>query len=478
MRVALLATILIATTAGAAFALDVTFARVADSTGPFLPHDVRPAFHDRHVAFRGELDGETGLFRKDVLTGELVAVALNSDPVPNDPGQSFENIDWPAIYQGEVIFTGGRTREVTTGMFAGVGVGVDVVMDRQSWFPSVGAEGIAFRDDESAVTNPGAWFLPAGSSMPIAILQWGDLLPSGDTFHNCNVGESPALGGDQIVFSARAHPEGALMRYDVATSSLHTVWDHRSNFPGTSEPIVHFAQVDTDGQVIAAVAQTDFGENTGVFAIDVDDAPADGGIPVMIARDGDPVPGTSATLFNSFGKVGVDAGHVVFEAFFGAGVKGLFAWDGAEITRIALPGDVIDGVTVGAPDFNHRGLDGNRFVCRIQPSGSFDYVYFLVTLGAVVSTPDADVASSPNLVVRRNPLRVDGRVSVRSDVPVSLRAFDVAGRRVGPIVELRPSGGWADAWWHELAPGAPAGTYFVNRVGAAAADAVRLVVLR
>ncbi len=121
-----------------------------------------PALHAGTVAILAENQATAvdGLYSTPATgTGPFTLIVDENTSVPNRPGSSFDRLDNPAIFNGEVVFTGGDDIGITDGLYRGTGGPLEVLVDRIAGDPppvrpAVDATGIVFEKDPDFFEPP------------------------------------------------------------------------------------------------------------------------------------------------------------------------------------------------------------------------------------------------------------------------------------------------------------------------------------
>ncbi len=337
-----------------------------------------PALHAGTVAILADnqATGVDGLYSTPATgTGPFTLIVDENTPVPNRPGSSFDRLDNPAIFNGEVVFTGGDDIGITDGLYRGTGGPLEVLVDRIAGDPppvrpAVDATGIVFEKDPDFFEPP--FFLPADLSGPIQIAQPGAAAPGGGTFSTFDHESTPAIGGGLVSFTAFVTQPAGVMgvyTYDPASNTQDWIANGSTVIPGTALTFESFGSTDTDGESVVFTGHEGFlccGGQGGVYLAPANSSGA--GPFTVLAEVEQAVPGNpNGATFESFAEVAVDGDLAVLTGFFfdsvtGDTETGLYGFRDGALFKIIDSTDELDGSPLINEHFTHRGLDGDQLV--------------------------------------------------------------------------------------------------------------------
>ena len=355
---------------------DVAFTKLADETTPIRAYGDRPALHDGKVALLGR-DQATQIagiyWTLADGSGPLVLVADELTPIPNAPGEVFELLDNPAIFDGVVAFTGGHQVDVNEGVYLGDGGTLEVLVDRPAGdpapaHPSFGAAGVSYEVDPSFFEQP--IFQPRDGSGPFLVAAPGEPAPGGGDFATFDLNSTPALGGRLVTFTALATSPGVagVYTYDTANGALDWIANGTTPMPGHPVSFEFFSAADTDGQSVAFAGLHGLPCCGGELGVYLAPAGSSGQGPfTVIAELDQAVPGVAGAVFASFDSVAVDGDLVVFEGFWdleGESGMGIYAWRRGQLFPIVDTTEFLADEDLVGFSLTHRSVDGNQIAFR------------------------------------------------------------------------------------------------------------------
>lgn len=301
------------------------------------------------------------------------------EPMPNSPGESFDFLRFPTVWDDTAYFPGAAgVPSPSNGLYARSvdGGPVQVVSDTLNglgpWIenPFAGAEGLAYVNPfASTGTNAGINLFTYDQQW-IPVAEYGQSMPDGSVLQS-TLGSSVGIGGGKVVFSTRVDTVNGTgwggYIYDIETGLTSLIANGSTAIPGDGRPITFIFSVDTDGQQVvfgAANGQPWFG---GIATICV--ANADGSDLRVIARTGDPYPGVPGRTFSSFGSLAVDQGLVYFQGNYLDGAierLGFFVHIDGVTLPIVIHSTVVGGASGHDAWFDPRGVDGHDAVVVLQ----------------------------------------------------------------------------------------------------------------
>ena len=405
----LLSTPLLFALAAPAASQVLTFTPIVGPNDPVRSHGHSPALDGDLVAFLGsdKTTNDTGIYVAAADgSGPYTVIVDDETPLPNVPGETFRFLDNPEIHQGVVTFTAGHELFSSTndGIYQGSGGPVSVYFDHWNdllgtpnpFAPLVEAGGVLFQSasaDQSQFLDfsqpyfsvtPGSYVLAASGPLP----------GGGGLFHLTSSGDSLALGGGQIAFSADVSAPSGFQSgvYTRGTdgSPIDLVANWKTPMPGKPFPFENFWEVDTDGAQVVFVGQSgliSFGGHQGIYLAPVGAAGAGPITTLVELGDLDP----SGREYLSFDRVAVEGELVIFGAII-PGAYGIYGAQGGQVFEILDSTDQLDGVQLGDVDFDFRGLDQGRLAVRvlypITGGGLFPYGLYVVSIVDPVCQPD------------------------------------------------------------------------------------------
>ncbi|MCA8974566.1 MAG: hypothetical protein KDC98_07575 [Planctomycetes bacterium] len=312
---------------------------------------------------------------QSVAGGATTTVVDNQTTMPNST-PPFWQFSLPRVRNGLAMLYGRDYPLSEQGLYYGLGGPLGVLADRATTpFTGFSSYSFAFDGLNAAfyATNPaGGLFLgQIGSSVYRTIVRGNDPLP-GDPVARINQIHVPSLRGGWLVFSVRVYDTVtfqyayAVLRYDLASSTLSTVVGRQTPVPGLGGPFTVIEGATTDGSsVVFAGRQGNplFGGWSGLCRLR-------NGTLSVIADNSASLPGSTQLppLFGAANSGWLANGDDV--AFCcGDGVHGqtiLYArWRG-RLVRIAERGDQLGSGTLDNLYFSPDGFDGRyvTFVAR------------------------------------------------------------------------------------------------------------------
>ncbi len=255
-----------------------------------------PVFNEAgQIAFNGRLTGagvdntnEDGIWITDAVLGTLELVAREGEPAPGtEPGVYFGSLYFPMLNGAGQIAFGGVDNTNKVGIWITDAVSGEIELVARTGDPAPG-------------TDPGVYF--ASLSQPSGLNGAGQIVFAG-IVRGAGV-DSPNSGGIWVTDAVSGTPELVVRNGDPAPGT-------GQNFRGVSSPVLNGAgQIAFYGKV---------NNTSGDFVIDegmwVTDAVS--GTPELIARSGDPAPGTAPGVYfgNLYGAPVLNgAGQTAFRA--------------------------------------------------------------------------------------------------------------------------------------------------------------------
>jgi hypothetical protein len=268
-------------------------------------------------------------------SGDSVLVA-DTDSAPGSGGTLDVGLGDLAFHArgsgGSPVFgstvTGGAN---ASGIFVGSGRAVALAGDSSPVggsyasfsYPGGNASGkVAFPAELAAATVASGLFVDSGAG-PVPLVLAGDLDPEGETYLSMFLPQVNSAG--DVMFAAEWVPTGSEQGgvYVNDAGGIRSVVRTDEPLPGTGggtvtslDGLPHFS----DGGRVTFSASVAGGDvAAGVFAVQPN------GTLLLVARDGDPVPGAPGDSFTGFGHaVSNDAGQVAFAGVTSAGANGVF----------------------------------------------------------------------------------------------------------------------------------------------------------
>jgi hypothetical protein len=355
---------------------EVVFTKLADEDTAIRAHGDRPALHDGKVALLGR-DQATQIagiyWTLADGSGPFVLVADELTPIPNAPGEVFELLRNPAIFDGVVAFAGGHQVDINEGVYLGDGGELEVLVDRSAGdptpaHPSFDAAGVSYEIDPSVFEQP--VFQPRDGSGPFLVAASGAPAPGGGIFATFDLNSTPALGGGLVAFAALVTAPGVagVYTYDTANGALDWIANGMTPMPGHLVSFEFFSAADTDGQSVAFAGMHGLPCCGGELGVYLAPAASSGQGPFTVIAEGNQaVPGVPGAVFDSFGNVAVDGDLVVFEGFWaleGDPGMGLYAWRRGRLFPIVDTTDVLAAEDLLGFSLTHRSVDGDQIVFR------------------------------------------------------------------------------------------------------------------
>ncbi len=374
-------------TAASLHAQSVDLRVLIPRTADFWASSRRPALHNGVYASLGvRISDSLNVLFGGRLTDPPVSpggvphfIIQDGEPIPNNPGQGFDFLRFPTVWNDTAYFAGAAgVPSPSNGLYARSidGGPVQVVSDTLNglgpWIenPFAGTEGIAYVSPFASTGSGAGISLYTYDQQWIPIAEYGQVMPDGSQLQS-TLGSSVGIGGGKVAFSARVDTVsgtgwGAYI-YDIEMGLTSLLANSSMPIPGDGRLMTFISSVDTDGQQVVFGAANGHPVFGGIVTVCV--ANADGSDLRVIARSGDPYPGVPGRTFCSFGSLAVDQGVVYFQGSYLDGAierLGLFV----HVNGVTLPVVVYPTIVGGASGhdawFDPRGVDGHDVVLVLQ----------------------------------------------------------------------------------------------------------------